>query len=235
MKSKISGFFLILAAVFQLNLVVFSQSQDKQVVYIWEANSQFGKKKSPVAVASFLYWRDRSQVFSGIAAYTELKLNLRFAKQTEPIKALAVSEGFFSVTGTSPLMGRIFVADEYETNPPSVLVLSRDLWQKRYGSDPAIIGRQLILGNKGYTVIGITATEAKPVEGAGLFIPLVFTERREASRTRRFLTVIARLKPGVTLEQTQVEMTKLSAQLAVEHPKTNKGWGVIIEPYRRMP
>jgi putative ABC transport system permease protein len=137
-----------------------------------------------------------------------------------------VSAGYFDVFAVKPFLGRTFAPDEDTPGKEHVVVLSHRLWAAQFGSDPGIVGKSLTLNGEPYTVIGVMpARSAFDRAFNQLWRPLAF---KASERTRNFhwLAVVARLKPGVTIEAARSELDAIGARIAVDYPDSNKGWGV---------
>ncbi|HEX8680185.1 MAG TPA: ABC transporter permease, partial [Chthoniobacterales bacterium] len=168
-----------------------------------------------------------------MAAVADQRVNLTGGTgEPEEIKAQLVSQAFFAALGVQPLLGRSFATDEDRAGNDLVVVLSHELWQNRFGADPAVVGRQTTISGRQRTVIGVMPpgfhfldTQVKAWLPSALDPAINY---REASG--RFLRVVARLKPGVSLQQAQAEMNGIARQLEQTHVKYNTGWGVNIVP-----
>jgi len=139
-----------------------------------------------------------------------------------------VASHYFNVLGVSAQLGRTFMDGEDQPERSHVVVLSHDLWERRFGSDPAILGRTIRLNREDYTVIGVMPAEFHLMGLiAQLWTPLVLTQsdQTEAAHNDRSFRFFGRLKPGVTLEQARAEMSALARRAAEAFPETEKGWG----------
>ncbi|HEX5835689.1 MAG TPA: ABC transporter permease, partial [Pyrinomonadaceae bacterium] len=157
----------------------------------------------------------------------------------EELPAQFATTNLFSVLGSNPVLGRTFVADDGRDNQPSVVIISYGLWQRRFGGDSGILERQITLNNRQHTVIGVMpanfgwhiqrGTEAsKP---ADIWAPFQITNEMIVRRGR-FASAVARIRPGVTLEQAKSEMTTIAARLEQQYPDFNKTWSVNVVPLR---
>jgi predicted permease len=187
------------------------------------------------APADFFDEQEQNTVFSGMAAYIPSG-SISFAEPGQP----AVTEGsveatanFFSVLGVSPVLGRLPSADEEARFVP-VTMLSNEFWRHHYNADPAVLGRVIRLAGKGYTVIGVMPPSLDDPELFNAppgFFPLNPMKLNRDLRGSGWYTVVARLKPGVTLKQAQAEMTVMAARFAKDHPKTNLGRTFRVIPF----
>ncbi len=143
----------------------------------------------------------------------------------EYIAGRRISAGLFETLGVAPLLGRAFHADEDRPGAAPVAMLSYSLWQRRFAGDSSAIGTTLVFDGKTYTVIGIAPVGFQLSGDADVLTPLgQSTDPRAQNRAARFVQVLARLRPGVTLAQAQSELTVIATHLAERYPKSNKGF-----------
>ncbi len=183
-----------------------------QLVLIRERRPSSGVVNIPVAGREFFAWREKNHVFEQSAIYTQGEsLTLTGGEAPEEIKALRVSADYFTVLGVTPASGRTFSAEENQVSDSRVAVLSYGLWQRRFGSDPNLVGNKITLNDQGYMVIGVMPPlELAPDLWVPINLPLSLQQGHE-------FNVIARLKTDVTLRQAQAELTGISAQLEQEY------------------
>jgi putative ABC transport system permease protein len=192
-----------------------------------ETSPSQGMTSMGVSFPNFLDWRERNHVFEDIAAYDTGGYNLIGWGEPEQLPGSAVSSGLFEILGVAPIQGRTFTAEEDRPDHDTVVILSDGLWQRRFGSDPAIIGQTITLNNRPRTIIGVMPPGFKFPEIADLWLPLALDTKRY-TRTDHGLGAIARLKSGVTLEQAQAEMSTIAVGIEAENPITNQGLGVNV-------
>ncbi|HVF56517.1 MAG TPA: ABC transporter permease, partial [Pyrinomonadaceae bacterium] len=174
-------------------------------------------------------WRDQNQVFEGMAAMADLSFNLTGAGDPERIDGKRVSAGLFTLLGVEPQLGRAFLPEEDRPGSNRVVIISHGLWQRRFGSDVNIAGKPLNLNGESFTVVGVMPPSFQfPSPEAELWVPIALTPQEAANRGRHFLQVVARLKPGVTLEQAQAEMNTIAARLQQQYPAQNTGLGAAV-------
>jgi putative ABC transport system permease protein len=187
------------------------------------------------APGDFFDEQEQNKVFSAMAAYTPGG-SISFAEPGQP----AVTEGsveatanFFSVLGIQPALGRLPSADE-EKRFVAVTMLSNALWRRHYNADPAVLGRSIRLASKSYTIVGVmppSLDDPLLFNTPPGFFPLNPMRLNQDLRGAGWYTVVARLKPGVTLEQAQAELTVMAARFAKDHPQTNKGRTFLVIPF----
>jgi putative ABC transport system permease protein len=207
-----------------------------RLVRVWHVPPpvQFpGAKTFAVSPANYLDWRAQNDVFERMAIYTGGRPSLTGpGLSPDAVRAGIVSVDFFDVLGVKPIRGRVFEVGEDEPGRDAVVVLGESLWQTRFGGDPAIVGRSIVVNARPRTVVGIVAdSQAFPAE-TRLWLPLAFSAEQRAVRGIHDFTVIARLKPNATVAQAQAEMNTISQRLEQEYPADNTGWGAIVVPLR---
>ena len=203
----------------------------QRLVHLAETHPEFPSLQ--VAAPDFYDWQRMAASFDTMAAHTFQEMNkwtILGDGEPEPVQTVQASYQLFPMLGIQPLMGRFYTAAEEAAKAPVVL-LSEALWRRKYGSDPAIVGRKIRLVNWTVTVTGIIATRQAQPSWADVWMPLSFLDPA-LTQTRRFhpLEVIARLKPGVTAGQAQVEMQGIAARLAGAYPETNRAIGAAVLP-----
>ena len=203
----------------------------ERLVMVWEDAAKRGFPRDTPAVANYIDWRDQNQVFEGMAALADVSVNLTGTGEPERIDGRRVSANLFPLLGVEPLMGRAFLPEEDQPGTNRVVVLSHGLWQRRFGSDMNIIGKPLTLNGESYRVVGVMPPHFRfPSREVELWVPIAFTPQEAASRGRHYLQVLARLKQGVTLEQSQAEMQAIAARLQQQYPDQNTDLGAVVTP-----
>ena len=178
------------------------------------------------------YYRENLKSFSSIAAETMWRgpQNLVVAGESQRVKTVLVSSNFFSTLGVKPSLGRPFSPQEDQLGQNRVVILSNALWTQQFGGDPDITSKTLSLDGQTYSIVGVMPRGFEMPSGGELWTPLAFTPQ-EAKSTAEYLTVIARLKEGVSQQQAQAELAGVSAQLLRQFPPLEQvGFRVIAEP-----
>ncbi len=188
-------------------------------------------EQDQISAGDFSDWQAQSQAFQSLAAYRESEfLTLTGAGQPDEVWASPVSENLFQLLGVNAAVGRAFVPKEVQS-----VVLSHQYWRSHFSSDPKVIGTILSLDGRPYTVVGIAPSDFEfPRANTQMWIPLTLSAADKNDHENRSLSVIARLKPGVTLKQAQAEMDIVARRLASVYPKTDAAWSAPIEPFRRQ-
>src|SRR5215213_7537481 len=186
-----------------------------------------------VAPADFVDWRAQSRAFEGLAAYTGGGLTLDAAGQPEAVSGVRVSEDFFGVLGVAPALGRTIAPEEFGAGALRPVVLSHRLWQRRFGGDPGVVGRQLpLVGGGSVTVVGVMPEQFRYPSYAEVWTPLPSQSGELRQRTSRYFSVIGRVRAGMSRAQAQAELGGVAARLAQEYPDSNADWGVRLIPLR---
>ena len=133
----------------------FPYSDPEQLALVWEKRQGGRTDQNVINLANFTDWKNQNQVFSDMAVFFNRSLNLTSDGEPEEVPAQFATSNLFSVLGTNPLLGRTFVADDARDNQPSVVIISYGLWQRRFGGDSGIVGRQIVLNNRQNTVVGV--------------------------------------------------------------------------------
>jgi predicted permease len=205
----------------------------EQLVMVWENAAHLGFPKNTPSPPNFIDWQRQNTVFSGMAAMVERSFNLTGVGEPERLDGRRVSPNLFDVLGVPALLGRTFVPADDRAGT-HVVLLSYSLWQRRFGSEPSIIGRTVTLNGESYTVIGVMPRSVH-LPGYGnwqdkLWVPIAFTNEEATERGNHFLEVIGRIKPGIALKRAQAEMETIAARLAKRYPETNTRIGAIVTP-----
>ena len=207
--------------------------QPDRIVMVWEHHRIRGFPHNPVSPGNFLHWRDANTVFEQMAAFYDFRANLTGSGEPEQIAGQALTPNLFSLLGVNAQLGRIFVEEEGKPGKGEVVLLSDALWQRRFGADPDIVGKKIMLGGQSTEVIGVMPRGFQLLihqssftdEPAQFWSPLAFKPEQRVP-VGRYLTAVAKLKPGVTLAQAQSQMDSVAADLAKQFPEMDTGWGV---------
>jgi putative ABC transport system permease protein len=185
---------------------------------------------NPVSPADYLDWKRQSHSFEQMAAWETNDLNLTGNGEPEKLVGGLVSANFFDTLGVVPAMGRPFRPDEEQLGHEQEVILSHGLWQRRFASDPQIVGKSILLDGKKYDVIGVTASDFTFPIGVEIYLPLALKPEEQTLRTSRYLLPLMRLKPGVTVRDVRAEMLTIEGRIGKEFPATDADWGVKALP-----
>jgi putative ABC transport system permease protein len=205
---------------------------EERVVVLWQNNLKNGVEREETSPANFFDWRDRAQSLDIVSAAEPFAFNLSGTGEPETFRSWIVTAGFFDALNVSPLYGRTFLPEEYEPGKGQVIVIGYGLWQRRFGGDPNLVGRQLTLNGQPHTVVGILPPAFQYPPGRELWAPRQPRNNDRQVRGASFIRVVGRLKPGRSVAEAQAEMNNIASQLAGEYPQTNAGAGVVVAPLR---
>jgi predicted permease len=201
-----------------------------QLVMLWEQNPHRGWFENAISGDNFLDWQKQNQVFAGMVAFESNSFTIIGNQQAEEIAGERVSANLFSVLGVQPFRGRLFLPEENRQDKTAV-VLSYGLWQQRYGGDPNVIGKTILLNGETYPVVGILPSTFSDDYSSFLDphsqLWLSGIEPFEPGRQFHQYDAIARLRPGVSLVQAQANMNSIAAQIDQQYPES-RGWGVAV-------
>ncbi|MGE3525265.1 MAG: ABC transporter permease, partial [Gemmatimonadales bacterium] len=172
---------------------------------------------------TFLDWRSQAASVTGMAAYGEGRFVAVIEGAPTRVGGARVSPALFGTLGVRPALGRDFLPEEEEPGAGPVVILGHDLWTRAFGADPAVIGRVIALNGEASSVIGVMPERFQFPEFSDLWVPLR-ASGEPADRNDRDLGVVARLKPGVSLDQATAEMATIARRLEQEHPASQKEW-----------
>ncbi len=200
-----------------------------RIVSIWERTLRVGINQNEVAPANFFDLRNQNQVFDGIGAHGPQDLNLSGGGEPERLTGELVTANVFSLLGVEPALGRTFLPDEDQPGQEHVVVLSDALWQRRFNRDPSILNRNIVLNGESFTVVGVMPRGFFfPARETELWIPWAMEPEQASGRGDHYLRLVARLKPGTTIEQANADVESIAQRLSAEYPRTNEGLGFVV-------
>jgi putative ABC transport system permease protein len=220
-------------------LRAFPYGDADRLVIVWEKMQQ--NEQNVISPANFFDWQEQQSVFAGLAAFNDTRNSLSGDGAPEEIAGQLATDNLFSVLGVNALLGRTFTPEDSKPGQNTVVVLSYGLWQRRFGADPNVIGRKVILNAVDHTVIGVTPPDFKwhvrknsqTEQAAELWTPWAISSGFKQFRGR-FICAVARLKPGVALSQARAEMDVIAGRLAERHKQFNRGHSVNLVPLREQ-
>jgi predicted permease len=190
-----------------------------QLVMVWEDAAFIGFPKNTPAPANYADWKARNEVFDDMAAMTERDFNLTGDGEPEKVYAYAVTASFFPLLGVEPLLGRVLTPEDDRPEAIKVVVISYPLWQSRYGGQTSIVGRDILLNDEKYTVVGVMPRGFQFLDpDMRIWVPSGFTAESLANRDSHYLQVVARMKPGVTLDEANSNIKTIQAQIERDYP-----------------
>jgi putative ABC transport system permease protein len=198
--------------------------QADRLVLVWEDASAVGFPFSDPAPGTFNDWKKQQTVFEDMAALDPRNFNLTGDGDPERITAFGATANLFPLLGMPPALGRNFSPDEDKPGGNKVAILSNRLWQRRFGGDQAILGRQILLDGDKYEVIGVMPANFQfEASYTGLWVPAGLTEEQLADHDNHYLHVVARMKPGISVDQAQTEIKTIMQRIVAEHPDELEG------------
>jgi putative ABC transport system permease protein len=205
-----------------------------RLALVWEARPQRNIERNVVGGHEFPVWNEQNRTFERMAAIAYSgTVTLTGAGEPKALTGVKVTSAFFDVMGVRPLIGRGFLPSEDEPGQGQVLVMSEQLWRERFGGDPQVIGRTVVLDERPFEVVGVmdrTFTFPPMVLGAQVDYWAPIAEPIRNYRGRHYLTVVGRLKPGVTIDAAREDMSRVAADLTREFPQLNHGHETRVVP-----
>ena len=198
--------------------------ESDRLVVVWGHHTNIGRETA--SLPDFLDWRSQAGSFEALAATANTRFNVTGAGEPEVVTGVVTTSGLFRVFGVVPSVGRAFRDEEERGAAPRVAMLGEGYWRRRFGGEPEVVGRSILLSGVPHTVVGIVPEHLRLEHPVDVWTPLV----TDTTRPRRadFLTVFGRLRSGVTLERAQSEMTTIMRRLAAQYPESNTGWGAEV-------
>lgn len=186
-------------------------------------------EENPVAVANYRDWAAMNTTLSSMAALNLFESTFEIDGVPERVPFALVTPEFFSLVGVAPSLGRGFRPEEFEPGSDDVVILSDEYWRRRFNGDPTALGRVIQAGSSQLTVVGVLPPGFRFLErDVGIWVPLALSESELANRRSHYLTVIGRLKPGVTIERAQADLDRVVDTLRPQNPEYLDGWGVNV-------
>ncbi|HEV2861258.1 MAG TPA: ABC transporter permease [Pyrinomonadaceae bacterium] len=210
-------------------------NQPDELVAVWGSNKKLNLPRMGFSGADFLDLKAQNRVLQEVAAINFWGVNLTGGGEPERVQGFQVSASLFPTLGVKPALGRVFGEEEDRPGNDRVVVLSHGLWSRRFGSNPGIVGQTVQLNNNAYTVVGVMGPDFQyPRRSAELWTPLALDAKQQKDRTSRFLLLVGRLKPNVTIEQAQSDLNSFFTRLQEQFPDTNAGYSIWMVPLKEM-
>ncbi|MGC2400944.1 MAG: ABC transporter permease [Acidobacteriaceae bacterium] len=202
-------------------------SHPEQLVVVWSKIQTF---HNGISAGDFTDWQNQNSSFQGLKAFTGGSFNIASKDQPENIEGQQITTGYFKMLGLPLFLGRDFLPEEGVAGKDHVVILTHKLWA-HLGGDPKLVGRPMRINGEPYTVVGVLPPGLFDRDSAQLTVPLVF-KPEQLNHDFHWLLSVGRLKPGVTVKQAQADMDSVTRHIAEAYPKSNKGWGAIVEPLK---
>jgi len=221
----------------------FPFEEPERLVVVWETFERQGLPKMYAAPPNFVDWRRDAASFSSMAGFAPRDVALGDRGEhagIEEVSGARVTAGLFDTLGIAPARGRTFTAEDDRPGAPPTVLLSHDLWVRRFGADPALVGRSIQVDGEARQVIGVlppgfvfppgmSLEGTPPAESAELWVPFA-TDMTAIGRGAHFMTAIGRLAPGVSREVAEAELAGIAQALAEQYPDDNDGWSIALTP-----
>ncbi|MEO8656932.1 MAG: ABC transporter permease [Bryobacteraceae bacterium] len=206
----------------------------EQLVMVWEHNRRLGNDRNSISPANYRDWRAQNTVFEKMSLIIDGTGSLTGAGEPEEISLQIVEPEFFPLLGVQPALGRVFSADDAEIRDYRTVVLSHSLWVRKFGADPSIVGRTITFDGRPNTVTGVMPSTFPSLgRKTEMWTAMKLDPARDyRKRAGRYARAIARIKPGVTREQAQAEMTVIASRLEKAYPEFNPNWGANVVTLR---
>lgn len=228
-----TGIFTVINSVL-LNPLPFRRPE--RLVTLYTRRNVFAR--ASVSFPNFLDWQRGNRTFAAMAAYRQTGLQLTGRGQAEPMRAMAITPGFFALLGVRPAAGRLFAGEEGQFGAAPKALISEGLSRRKFGGMKAAVGATAVLDGRAFTVVGVIPAsfhlDMQNFRDAPLYIPLTQWANPLLHNRSAGLAIngIGRLQPGVTLAQAQADMTQVAANLAAAYPVADRGVGAAVVPLR---
>lgn len=204
-----------------------------RITMVWMDNRLEHIREDITSYPNYRDWRDQSSSYAQLASYTSANFTLTGADEPERLSGAEATANFFEVMGVQPVLGRLFTESQETPGSDAVVVISHGLWQRRFGGSPAVLGRSIVLNGRSHEIIGVMPGTLRVPADAELWKPLAPDPTLREARSSFWLSAIGRLRPGVTVEQAQAEMTAIAGRLEQAY-SGNRGFGINVVPLHRQ-
>jgi putative ABC transport system permease protein len=231
----------IFSVVNELLLRPLPYHDPERIVMLWEVSPD-GRHQNTTSRANFRGWLAQSASYEHMAAFSDQRLTLTGDFEPEEVSGQLALPEIFRVLGVQPILGRTLLPEDAQPNSPRVAVLSHGLWQRRFGGQSNVIGQPVTLNGRQYEIVGVMPRNfqfhIKQRSGTGrpaeVWIVLPMPSGSIEADRGRFLSTVARLKPGVSVEQAGAELRTIEARLSDEVPEFNKNFSAEVLPLREQ-
>ena len=218
----------IFSVVYATLLAPLPFPEPHQLVMVWSKTPK--GDRSAVSPGDYLAWKETAKSFQYLEPISPRPFNLSTIDEPLRVRARRVTPDGHRMLGEAVALGRDFQPGDDQPGKNQIVLLSNRLWRTGYAADPAIVGRDIRMDGRPYTVVGVLPPGPSDRLPADLWMPLTFEPAERSNHAARRLLLMGRLKPGVSIEQAQHEMTSIAAELGRRVPKSNDGWNVSVEP-----
>lgn len=202
----------------------------ERVFVLWENHKERGIERFSVSLPNYLDFRDQAETVEGLMAWRGSSATVTLGELPERLESMEITPGGMRALGWQPILGREFLASETEGGGARVVMVSESFWRNHLGEDPEVVGRGIEVDRESHEIVGVFSDETYVMNGeVPIWRPLVYRPSRDG-RDNHDLTVCGRLKDGITLAQSQADMSGVAARLRKAYPDSNDGWDVFLEP-----
>ena len=199
-------------------------AEPNRLIQVAEKNDKLNLPSFGASVLNFLSWREQTQSFEQLAAIGFASYTISSGGEPEQLSGNRISPVLTRMLGIAPIVGRAFTDEEEKPGSPAVALIGEGLWKRRFGSDPALVGRTITLDATPTTVVGVMPAALNLISGGDVYTPLSIDPAKEM-RLNHVIIVFGRLKPGVSIERAQAEMDTISSRLGQQYPEV-RDWGI---------
>ncbi|NNF27445.1 MAG: ABC transporter permease [Gemmatimonadetes bacterium] len=209
-------------------------SDPDQIVTLYQIDTQDGQRSEGVSAANVRDVRESADLFVQVAVADPWSHDLMRDGRAVSLRSWAVSEGFFEAIGAQPALGRVFLTEEYLQDSEPVVMMGHATWQSRFGGDPSVVGSTVVLDGAERTVVGVLPPGFKFPAPAELWSPRPFQPWDDRSRAAAYMAGVARMALGVTVDQAQSQLDRISAELGATYPRSNGNKTIQALPIREF-
>ena len=225
-----TAMFSVIEAVLLRPLPYRNAGELVRVSSTWYRNGTLSSYSS--SPPDFFDWRDQSRSFSSMFAFRRADFALTGLGEAQRVNAVLATAGMFPTLQAEPLLGREFTANENHSGADHVVILSHSLWQSAFGGAPDALGKTIQLDSEPYTIIGVMPADFRfPIPPTDAYVPIGFDDKVMTQRGAHYLSVLARLKSGVTVKQADDDLSAIMAQLRELYPDKDGKWSVRVQPW----
>ena len=205
-----------------------------RIVTLWQFKPGLRVNVSP---SNFSDWRAETRTLEDMSAFYSTGMDFFEEGSPRRVRVALVSSSLLRMLGVQPALGREFLPEEENFGKDNAVLLTDALWHSHFNADPKVLGKTLYLNGRSYRVVGVLPRNVgfEPLEGTELWAPLAFDSQDLASRGSKWIHVVARLRPRVSLEKARAEMDSISVRLEKLYPAENSGWRVDVSPLLQDP
>jgi predicted permease len=202
----------------------------ERLVDVWEAMPRRNISRIPAAPGNYLDWRTMNHVLASLGGFVETGLSVTSTGDPERYIGALCDEGLFQTLQVAPLVGRAFVAEDNLPGRDAVAILSYALWKQRFGGDPQIPGRTIVIDGRARTVVGVMPEGFSFPEQSEIWVPFGWSSETRSRRDDHFVRAIGRLRDGITVTQAQAEFSLMAEKLAQAHPNFDRDESIAVRP-----